>query len=92
MGNKTTLVRLDPKTEQRLQDIHLAKCYAAGAQVAYMTYSPKHNGMTRSDVIRDLIDREWERLNDSGALTRAKISKCPNCGRTDCGRGYFCEG
>jgi hypothetical protein len=92
MAMKLYHYRFDETTIQRLHEIHLAKAHAAGAQVAYGTYAARHNGLTQVEVIRSLIDEEWQRLNDSGALTRARVKRCPNCGRTSCPGGYWCEG
>jgi hypothetical protein len=92
MANKPIVIRFDETTLDRLYEVLIARAHAQGMEPAHMTYAPWRNGLTKSQVIRDLIDEEWTRLQDSGQMTRAKVSKCPNCGRTDCGRGMFCEG
>jgi hypothetical protein len=85
-------IRLDDTSVERLHDVLIARAHAFGMEVAHGTYAPWRNGLTAAQVIRILIDEEWQRLQDNGKMTRAKVSKCPNCGQVDCSRGMFCDG
>jgi hypothetical protein len=88
---KREIFRFDDETVEKLHSVLIAKASAYGKQVAYMKYSPRHNGMTKSDLIRLLIHEEYERMLDNGQI-KALLKACPNCGRVDCARGMFCEG
>jgi hypothetical protein len=90
MSMKLVHYRFDDATIDMLYDILIAKAHASGKEVAHGTYAPRHNGLNKSQVIRDLITDEWQRLSDDGSMTRARIKRCSNCGRTDCAGGYFC--
>jgi hypothetical protein len=88
---KCTQVRFDDRTLDKLNDIHIAKAHAAGANVARGTYAAHHNGLNRTDILRMLIEEEWQRLYDDGSLLKAKVQKCKYCGKTGHNGGLMCE-
>jgi hypothetical protein len=88
-------IRFDETTLERLQDILIARAQASGREVSYGQYAPWRNVLTKSQVVRDVLDEEWQRLMDNGQITRAKVAKCSRCGRTECpGKHgqFWCEG
>jgi hypothetical protein len=92
LQNKQTAFRFDDETLEKLQDILRAKALEYGKDVAYGLWSPRHNSINRTEVMKLLIREEWDRINESGSLGRALNKKCRYCGKTGHDGGLMCEG